>query len=80
MRPSRRSDRGKPAQRFVQLERTLARQGFVGEGAALIETLLLLRGGQVEPHRSGQTPWQIIVTERSDLLLRRDRASVNRSA
>jgi hypothetical protein len=80
MRPSRRSDRGKPAQRFVQLERTLAQQSFVGEGAALIKTLPLLRGWQVEPQRGGQTPWQIIVAERSNLLLRRERALADRPA
>jgi hypothetical protein len=65
---------------LTQLDRTLAKQSFAGEGAALIKTLLLLRGWQVEPQRGGQTPWQIIVTERNDLLLRRDRTLTNRSA
>lgn len=63
---------------LTQLDRTLAKQNFVGEGAALIKTLMLLRGWQVEPQRGGQTPWQIIVAERNDLLLRRDRALANR--
>jgi hypothetical protein len=65
---------------LTQIERTLAQQGFVSEGDALIKTLLLLRGWQVEPQRGGQTPWQIIVAERNDLLLRRDRALTNRPA
>jgi tRNA nucleotidyltransferase/poly(A) polymerase len=65
---------------LTQLERTLAKQNFVGEGAALIKTLMLLRGWQVEPQRGGQTPWQIITTERNDLLRRRERALTNRSA
>ena len=65
---------------LTQIERTLAQQSFVGEGAALIKTLLLLRGWQVEPQRGGQTPWQIIMAERSDFLLRRERALADRPA
>ncbi len=65
---------------LTQLERTLAQQSFVGEGAALIKTLLLLRGWQVDPQRGGQTPWQIITTERDDLLRRRERALTHRAA
>jgi hypothetical protein len=65
---------------LTQLERTVAKQTFVGEGAALIKTLMLLRGWQVEPPRGGQTPWQIIVAERDDLLWRRNRALATRPA
>jgi hypothetical protein len=65
---------------LTQLERTLAKQNSVGEGAALIKTLVLLRGWQVESPRGGQTPWQIIVAERDDLLLRRNRALATRPA
>lgn len=59
---------------LTHLERTFAKQSFVGEGDGLIKALMLLRGWQVEPQRGGQTPWQIIVTERNDLLARRERA------
>jgi hypothetical protein len=61
------------------MERTLAKQEFVGEGDALIKTLMLLRGWQVEPQHNGQTPMQIILAERSDLLARRARALAERA-
>jgi len=59
---------------LAHVERTLAKREFEGEGDALIKTLLLLRGWQVEPQRNGQTPMQIITTERNELLARRARA------
>jgi hypothetical protein len=59
---------------LAQIERTLAKRGFEGEGDALVKTLMLLRGWQVEPQRGSQTPMQIILAERSDLLIRRGRA------
>lgn len=59
---------------LTHLDRTLAKQSFVGEGDALIKTLMRLRGWQVEPQRDVQTPWQIITAERTELLARRERA------
>ena len=56
---------------LAHVERTLAKRTFEGEGDALIKTLLLLRGWQVEPQRNGQTPMQMILAERSELLNRR---------
>lgn len=53
------------------LEQTLAKKTFESEGEALIKTLLLLRGWQVEPQPNGQTPMQIIAAERSGLLAQR---------
>ncbi len=70
----------KLAEEFLtQNDRALAKQSFVGEGDAAIKTLMLLRGWQVQPQRDGQTPWQIIVAERNDLLARRERALRDRA-
>ena len=63
---------------LTQVERNFARREFVGEGDALIKTLMALRGWQVEPQRNGQTPIQIIMAERSELLARRARALAER--
>jgi hypothetical protein len=56
---------------LTHVERTLAKRAFEGEGDALIKTLLLLRGWQVDPQRNGQTPMRIILAERGELLVRR---------
>lgn len=64
---------------LTQNDRTLAKQSFIGEGDAVIKTLMLLRGWQVEPQRAGQTPWQIIVAERNELLARREWAQRSQS-
>ncbi|MBI3913082.1 MAG: hypothetical protein HY327_02630 [Chloroflexi bacterium] len=56
---------------LAHMEQTLAKQTFEGEGDGLVKTLLLLRGWQVEPQPNGQTPMQIILAERSGLLVRR---------
>ena len=56
---------------LTHIERTLAKRTFEGEGDGLIKTLLFLRGWQVEPQLNGQTPMQIILAERSELLVRR---------
>jgi hypothetical protein len=63
---------------LTQVERTLGKQEYAGEGDALIKTLMLLRGWQVEPQRNGQTPMQIIMAERAELLARRARALAER--
>jgi hypothetical protein len=69
----------KLAEEFLtQVERKFATQEFVGEGDALIKTLMVLRGWQVEPQRNGQTPMQIITAERNELLARRARALAER--
>jgi hypothetical protein len=59
---------------LTHVERTLAKRAFEGEGDALIKTLLLLRGWQVEPQQNGQTPMQIIRAERNELFARRTQA------
>jgi len=56
---------------LAHLERTIAKRSFEGEGDALIKTLLLLRGWQVESQPNGQPPIQIILAERSGLLVHR---------
>ena len=63
---------------LTQIERTFAKREFLGEGDALIKTLLLLRGWQIEPQRNGQTPMQIVLAERNELLARRARALAER--
>lgn len=63
---------------LADVERTLAKREFEGEGDALIKTLMLLRGWQVEPQRNSQTPMQIIIAERNELLARRARALAER--
>ena len=63
---------------LAQVERALSKGEFAGEGDALIKALLLPRGWQVQPQRSGQTPMQIIMAERSKLLDRRARALAER--
>lgn len=69
----------KLAEEFLtQVERTLDKREFEGEGDALVKTLLLLRGWQVEPQRNGQTPMQIIIAERDELLARRAQALAER--
>jgi hypothetical protein len=47
---------------------------FESEGQALIKTLMTLRGWQCQPREDGQTPQEIIVAERNELLARRARA------
>ena len=56
---------------LTKIEKTFGEREFAGEGDMLIKTLMLLRGWQVEPQRNGQTPMQIILVERSELLKRR---------
>ena len=64
---------------LTQIERAFAKREFLGEGDALVKTLMLLRGWQVEPQRNGQAPMQMIVAERSELLSRRAQALASRS-
>ena len=47
---------------------------FESEGQALVETLMLLRGWACQPLEDGRPPLYIIVTERDELLARRERA------
>jgi len=63
---------------LTQIEKTFGKREFPGEGDMLIKTLLLLRGWQVEPQPNGQTPQQIILTERAELLDRRARVLAER--
>lgn len=73
------AEEAKLAEEFLtQVERTLDKREFEGEGDALVKTLLLLRGWQVEPQRNGQTPMQIIIAERDELLARRAQALAER--
>jgi hypothetical protein len=46
---------------------------FESEGEALIKTLMLLRGWGCQPEENGQTPRDVIVAERDELLARRAR-------
>lgn len=46
-------------------------QPFSSEGEALRQTLMLLRGWQVQPRDEGRTPQEIILAERDKLLARR---------
>lgn len=48
--------------------------GFESEGEALVNSLLLLRGWQVQPREDGRTAPEIIAAERDELLARRARA------
>jgi hypothetical protein len=57
-----------------KLKRTYDGLPFESEGQALIKTLVTLRGWQCEPGEDGQTPQEIIVAERNELLARRARA------
>jgi|BarGraNGADG00212_2_1021979.scaffolds.fasta_scaffold30900_2 hypothetical protein len=69
----------KLANEFLSLaERRLGKGDYQGDGEALIKTLMLLRGWQVQPQRDGRTPMQIILAERNELLARRKRALVAR--
>lgn len=73
------SQEARLAEEFLtQVERNFAGQEYIGEGDALIKTLMALRGWQVEPRRNGQTPMQIITAERNELLARRARALADR--
>lgn len=63
---------------LTQVERTLGKREFAGEGDALVKTLLLLRGWQIEPGRNAQTPMQLIIAERDELLARRAQALAER--
>jgi hypothetical protein len=47
---------------------------FESEGQSLIKTLMLLRGWECQPGKDGQTPRDVIVAERDELLARRARA------
>jgi hypothetical protein len=62
------------AQEFLyHLERLFDGKAFESEGDALMQTLLLLRGWQCQPLGKGQTPFEMIVAERDELLARRAR-------
>jgi hypothetical protein len=65
---------------LAQIEKTFGKREFAGEGDMLIKTLMLLRGWQVEPQRNGQTPMQIILAERNELLNRRARVLSERKS
>jgi hypothetical protein len=56
---------------LTQLGKIFGKRAFASEGDMLIQTLMLLRGWQVEPQPNGQTPMQIILAERTELLNRR---------
>ncbi len=63
------------AEEFLgQLTRMCDGRPFESEGEALIKTLMLLRGWQCQPRRNDQTPLDIVVAERNELLARRARA------
>ena len=63
------------AREFLErLKQTFEGQPFESEGAALVKTLMLLRGWECQPREGGQTPLHIIVAERNELLARRARA------
>jgi hypothetical protein len=59
---------------LAQVQRELGNREYHGDGDALLKTLLLLRGWQVQPQRDGRTPMQIIQAERHELLVHRQRA------
>ncbi len=64
----------KLAEEFLShLNKFLSKTKFDSEGDMLVKTLLLLRGWQVEARGKGQTPLQVILAERTDLLNRRVR-------
>jgi hypothetical protein len=52
---------------------------FESEGEALIRSLTVLRAWQCQPKQGGQTPFEIIVAERDELLARRARALAQRA-
>jgi len=59
---------------LARLKETYDGHGFSSDGDALQQTLLLLRGWQVQPRGDGLTPQEIILAERDELLARRTRA------
>jgi hypothetical protein len=63
------------ADEFMErLTRMFDGRPFESEGEALIKTLMLLRGWECQPGKDGQTPRDVIVAERDELLARRARA------
>jgi hypothetical protein len=63
------------ADEFMErLTRMFDGRPFESEGEALIKTLMLLRGWACQPGKDGQTPLDVIVAERDELLARRARA------
>ncbi|MBM4464545.1 MAG: hypothetical protein FJ014_03075 [Chloroflexi bacterium] len=67
------------AEEFLdRLTRECEGKPFVSEGEALVKTLMWLRGWQCQPLWSGQTPFEIIVAERNELVARRTRALAQR--
>ncbi len=73
------SEEARLADEFLaHMERTFAKREFEGDGDAMVKTLMLLRGWQVEPRRGGQTPMRIILAERNELLARRTHALAER--
>jgi hypothetical protein len=56
----------------------LSKKKFKSEEDALLQTLTLLRAWQMEKRFGGQTPFQIILAERTELLNRRARLLAER--
>jgi hypothetical protein len=57
-----------------QITRMFDGRPFESEGQMLLKTLMWLRGWSCQPRDNGQTPQDIVVAERNDLLARRARA------
>jgi len=67
------------AREFLDLlNRRFSKKKFRSEGDALLQTLTLLRAWQMEKRFGGQTPFQIILAERTELLNRRARLLAER--
>jgi hypothetical protein len=63
------------AREFLErIEHMFDGRPFESEGEALIKTLMLLRGWECQPLEVGETPLDIILAERDELLARRARA------
>jgi hypothetical protein len=61
------------------LEEFFDETAFDSEGDMLIKTLMFLRSWQLQPLSNGQTPQQIILAERTELLNRRARILAERA-
>jgi len=70
----------KLADKFLTyLEKFYNETEFESEGDMLIKTLMFLRSWQLQPLSNGQTPQQIILAERTELLNRRARILAERA-
>ena len=69
------SQEGELAREFLeQITRMFDGRPFESEGQMLVKTLMWLRGWACQPRKNRQTPLDIIMAERNELLARRARA------